>query len=76
MDPLKRYLIAHDAMEETIPPQVLRNYLDAMAIARRNTPGLHNKAITVTRNPVLGILDWDIMLETGTEIRVQGQRWL
>jgi hypothetical protein len=78
---IARYWAAHDrafpekgSSDYMIPHQVLRDYLDVMWAARIK-PGLHNKTITVTRTPILGILDWDVMLEEGVEIRVEGAKW-
>lgn len=58
-----------------IPFGIMREYLDVMAYAKDKRPGLHNKTITVTRNPVLGLLDWDLMLESDVAIRMEGAKW-
>lgn len=68
----------HDRMvreDKRIPFSVMREYLDVLAYAKDRRPGLHNKTITVTRNPVEGLLNWDLMLESDIVIRIEGQKW-
>jgi hypothetical protein len=76
---VERYLKARERMSKepgfSIPNPVLRGFLDANRHARRFGRGLHPTVITVTPNPVTGILNWDVLAETETVIRVSGQHW-
>ena len=60
MDAVNRYLRAHFAMTEygiRIRPQILRDYLDALRMARATAPGLHNTTIVVTHDSSPEMLD-------------------
>ena len=79
---IARYWAAHNrafpergASDYVIPHHVLRDYLDVMWAARHRN-GLHNVTITITRNPALGLIHPDILLESEISIRVEGQKWL
>lgn len=78
---IERYLAAHDraflergTSDYEIPFQVMRDYLDVMAAARKG-PGLHNVTITITRGPMLGLIHPDILIEDDITVRVEGQKW-
>ena len=58
-----------------IPFRVLRAYLDELATAKRLANGLYNMTITVTKKPMTGVLNWDLMLEKGIDIKAEGQKW-
>lgn len=70
----KRAFPERGTSDYVIPFRIMRDYLDLMAMARKG-PGLHNITITVTRNPALGLIHPDIMLESDIAVRVEGQKW-
>ena len=78
MDAIKRFDWFNERMQKDgkpIPNRVLRDYLDTLQLAKETRSGLHNVTITVTKVPAKGLLNWDLMLESGTSIRVEGQRY-
>lgn len=78
MDAIKRFDWFNERMRKDgkpIPNRVLRDYLDTLQLAKETRPGLHNVTITVTKVPATGLLNWDLMLESGTSIRVEGQKY-
>lgn len=81
LSPTENYEWWHNAVfgdrpsRDAIPFNVLRKYLDEMAAIRAITPGLHNVTITVTKDPVLHLLDPNALLDSNISIRVAGQKW-
>lgn len=71
----KRAFPEKSTSDYVIPFRVMRDYVDLMAMARKASPGLHNITITVTRNPMLGLIHPDIMLASDIAVRVEGAKW-
>lgn len=77
---IRRYESAHNLMLETgfpIRHQVLRDYLDALAIQRISEPGLHDIAITIDRTSTRFITDLfgAAPADTSITLRIAGQRY-